>query len=536
MTDKMWIKEIKQRIKSAPVIYIIIAVLLIVLIFRLLTNFSDNRRQMAIKSGEWDKLMLVLSQIDGNYVDSIDRKSITEEIIPVLLRKLDPHSLYLPPAELKDADEALEGNFDGIGVQFNVPNDTAVIISVITGGPSERAGILSGDRIVQVNSEVVAGVKMHQDSLVKRLRGASGSTVKVGIKRGGAKELVHFDIKRDKIPVKSVDVGYMVDDSTGYIKLSKFSKTSHEEFLSALKSLAAQGMKKLIFDLRGNSGGYFDQSLLLSNEFLEKGQLIVYMQGMKRKRQDFHANGKGIARDIELKVLIDEGSASSSEIFAGAIQDNDRGTIIGRRSFGKGLVQEPIYFSDKSGLRLTVARFYTPTGRSIQKPYSDDYRYDILERYRHGEMTSADSIRKNDSLKYITPGGKTVYGGGGIIPDIFVPLDTMGVNKFFVNASNMGLPFKYSSTLADRYRRELNEIKDIASLYKLMESINIEDGFLKFAAFNKLVPEKREWEESREVIISQIKALFGRYSVLDDLAFYPIIAGIDNVMTEAVGK
>ncbi|MCK9305060.1 MAG: S41 family peptidase, partial [Bacteroidales bacterium] len=367
----MDISSIRDRIKSAPVLYIVIAVLLIVLIFRVLTNVSDRRKEMAVKAGEWDKLMLVLSQIDANYVDPVDRREITEQIIPVLLEKLDPHSLYLPPAELKDADEALEGNFDGIGIQFNVPNDTAVVINVITGGPSDRAGLLSGDRIVKVNSEVVAGVKMHQDSLVKRLRGPSGSGVKVGVRRGSSNDLVYFDIKRDKIPVKSVDVSYMINDTTGYIKLSKFSKTSHEEFVKALKSLMEEGMKELLFDLRGNSGGYFDQSLLLSNEFLEKGELIVYMQGLHRKRQDYHANGKGIAKDIRLKVLIDEGSASSSEIFAGAMQDNDRGTIIGRRSFGKGLVQEPIYFSDKTGLRLTVARFYTPTGRSIQKPYSD---------------------------------------------------------------------------------------------------------------------------------------------------------------------
>lgn len=530
----MNINNLKARIKSAPVIYIIVAVLLILLIFRIFMNISDRRKELSLKGAEWDKLLLVLSQIDANYVDPVDRKKITEQIIPVLLEKLDPHSVYLPPAELKDADEALEGNFDGIGIQFNVPNDTAVVINVITGGPSDRAGLLSGDRIVKVNTETVAGVKMHQDSLVKRLRGVSGSTVKVGIKRGSSKDLVFFDIKRDKIPVKSVDVSYMINDSTGYIKLSKFSKTSHEEFVTALKSLMKEGMKEVIFDLRGNSGGYFDQSLLLSNEFLEKDQLIVYMEGLHRERQDFHANGKGIARDIRLKVLIDEGSASSSEIFAGAIQDNDRGTIIGRRSFGKGLVQEPIYFSDKSGLRLTVARFYTPTGRSIQKPYSDDYRYDILERYRHGEMTSADSIKKNDSLKYVTPAGKTVYGGGGIIPDLFVPVDTAGVNKFFVNASNMGLPFRYSSLLADRYRRELNQVKDLKSLYSLMDKIDFEKGFLKFASENKLVPAGKEWEESKEVIITQLKALFGRYSVLDDKAFYPIISRIDNIVTRAI--
>jgi len=532
----MWKDNFKKRIKAFPLIYIVIILLCVLLVFRILTMISDRRSELAVKAGAWDKLMLILSQVDNNYVDTIDRGKITERVIPYLLENLDPHSVYLPPAELKDAEEVLEGNFEGIGVQFNVPNDTAIIVNVIVGGPSERAGILSGDRIVKVNGVAVAGVKMPQDSLVSKLRGPSGSVVKVGIKRGGAKELVYFDIKRDKIPVKSLDVSYMINDSTGYIKLSKFSKTSYEEFMEAMSELIQQGMKELLFDLRGNSGGYFDQALLLANEFLEKDQLIVYMKGLHRKRQDFHANGKGIARNIGLKVLLDEGSASSSEIFAGAIQDNDRGIIIGRRSFGKGLVQEPIYFSDHSGIRLTVARFYTPTGRSIQKPYSDDYRYDIIERYRHGEMTSADSIRKNDSLKYVTPGGKTVYGGGGIIPDIFVPLDTAGVNQFFVNASNMGLPFKFSSVMADRYRSDLNSVKDLKSLESLLDNIDFEGLFLKYAADNKLKPSGKEWSESKGIILTQIKALFGRYSILDDKAFYPIVAGIDNVITVAIGQ
>ena len=312
----MWKDNFKKRIKAFPLIYIVIILLCVLLVFRILTMISDRRSELAVKAGAWDKLMLILSQVDNNYVDTIDRGKITERVIPYLLENLDPHSVYLPPAELKDAEEVLEGNFEGIGVQFNVPNDTAIIVNVIVGGPSERAGILSGDRIVKVNGVAVAGVKMPQDSLVSKLRGPSGSVVKVGIKRGGAKDLVYFDIRRDKIPVKSLDVSYMINDSTGYIKLSKFSKTSYEEFMEAMSELINQGMKELLFDLRGNSGGYFDQALLLANEFLEKDQLIVYMKGLHRKRQDFHANGKGIARNIGLKVLLDEGSASSSEIFA----------------------------------------------------------------------------------------------------------------------------------------------------------------------------------------------------------------------------
>ncbi len=526
----------KEKLKGNPWTVIIVTLLLILAVFKLLTYFNNGRKELSVKAGNWDKLMLVLSQVDQNYVDSIDKGELTEKILPYILENLDPHSVYLPPQELKVAEEVLEGNFDGIGIEFNVPNDTAIVINVIAGGPSERAGLISGDRIVKVNKEVVAGVKMAQDSLVKRLRGASGSVVNIGIKRGGSKSLVYFDIKRDRIPVKSIDVAYMVNDNTGYIKLSKFSKTSHKEFLEAVAKLKGVGMKNLIFDLRGNSGGYFDQAFLLANEFLKKGELIVYMQGVHRKRQDFFADNSGTCREIGLKVLIDEGSASSSEIFAGAIQDNDRGIVIGRRSFGKGLVQEPINFTDKSGIRLTVARFYTPTGRSIQKPYSKDYQYDIYERYKHGEMSYADSIKKNDSLKFKTPKGKIVYGGGGITPDIFVPIDTLGVNGFLVKAINQGLPFKFSSLIADEYRPQLKSIKDIKSLNKLFSTISIEQRFLKFAMANKLTPSDKEWKESKGILLTQVRALVGRYSPLDDNAYYPIIEELDNVMKVATGK
>lgn len=520
----------KERIKSNPLPIIIILILGILLVFKILSTVSDSRRELSVKAENWDKLMLVLSEIDKNYVDSIDKNNITEKVIPYILENLDPHSVYLPPQELKDADEMLEGNFEGIGIEFNVPNDTAIVINVFTGGPSERAGLLSGDRIVQVNKKVVAGVKLPLDSLVKNLRGKSGSIVNVGVKRGKSDKLVSFDIKRDKIPVKSIDVAYMVDENTGYIKLSRFSKTSHTEFLQSVTELKKEGMKDLIFDLRGNNGGYFDQAFLLANEFLKKGEMIVYMKGLHRKRQDFLADNNGICNEIGLKVLIDEGSASSSEIFAGAIQDNDRGVVIGRRSFGKGLVQEPIYFTDKSGIRLTVARFYTPTGRSIQKPYSKDYRYDILERYKHGEMEYADSIKKNDSLKFTTPKGKIVYGGGGITPDIFVPMDTVGVNKYFIKASNQGLAFRFSSLMADEYRPRLKNIKDIGSLNRFFSEVNFEQRFLKYAEANNLKPSNTEWIECRDIMLTQIKALVGRYSPLDDRAFYPTMAKIDNVM------
>lgn len=507
-------------------------VVAIVLVFVTL----KRNRELEAKSGNWDKLMLVLTQIDQNYVDSIDHGKMTEKLLPRLLETLDPHSVYLPPQELQQAEEALVGNFDGIGIEFNVPNDTAIVVAVITGGPSDKAGLLSGDRIIKVNDEVVAGVKMNQDSLVRRLRGKSGTMVNVSVKRGHNGTLVPFKIKRDKIPLKSIDVAYMMDAETGYIKLSKFSRTSHEEFVAAAESLLKEGMKSLIFDLRGNTGGYLDQALLLSNEFLKKGELIVYMEGLHRKREDFHADANGKCKDLKLKVLIDENSASSSEIFAGAIQDNDRGTIIGRRSFGKGLVQEPINFSDKSGLRLTVARFYTPSGRSIQKPFSKDYGNDIAERFIHGEMMTADSIKVDTTLKYKTPKGKIVYGGGGITPDIFVPLDTAGMNKYFIKISNLALAFKFSSIVADEYRNQLRTIKTLPALKSFYNTIGIEQKFLQYLSLNKVTPAPAEWKPCREVVLTQIYAYVSRYTPMEDKAFYPIISEIDNVIAVATGK
>ncbi|MBR5856092.1 MAG: S41 family peptidase [Bacteroidales bacterium] len=521
-------KFIDRLVKILPLFTILLMLLL-------LLRMCDKRpEKVAVNDHRWDKLMLILNQIEQHYVDSIDYKDIIEKTLPHIMQNLDPHSVYLPPEELEVADESLTGNFSGIGIQFNVPNDTVVVISVIPGGPSERAGLLSGDRIITVEGENIAGVKMPQDSIIKRLKGPRGTIVKVGVKRDDLDELVSFSIKRDNIPVKSVDVAYMINDTLGYMKLSKFARTSYSEIDKALAKLKEKGVKSLIFDLRDNSGGYLDQALLLSNEFLAKDELIVYMDGLHRKRQDFHADGRGKMQDVKLYVLINENSASSSEIFAGAIQDNDRGTIVGRRSFGKGLVQEPIYFTDKSGIRLTVARFYTPTGRCIQKPYSKDYQYDIIERYQHGEMTVADSIRRNDSLKFVTPKGKVVYGGGGIIPDIFVPIDTVGITNFLVAVNKKSLQVKYSIKLSDAYRSQLREVKDFEQLEQLIASIDIEGGFLAFAKANGIVPKAGEWQRSKEFIVTQIKGLFGRYSTLDDDAFYPYINRVDNVIERVI--
>ncbi len=512
----------------------IVTILLIVISTMTIVNlFNSNKRELAINDNhKWDKLLLILDQVDKNYVDSIDHKELIEKILPSLMENLDPHSIYLPPVELKEADETLQGNFSGIGIQFNVPADTAIVINVIPGGPSEKIGLLSGDKIIKVDGETVAGIKMNQDSLIKRLKGPKGSLVNVEIMRDHSPELISFEIKRDKIPVKSLDVALMIDETTGYIKLSKFTKSSYEEFKEAMEKLSQLNINNLVFDLRDNTGGYLDQALLLSNEFLSKSEMIVYMEGLHRKRQEFKADGRGNWKDVNLYVLVDENSASSSEIFAGAIQDNDRGTIIGRRSYGKGLVQEPIYFTDKSGVRLTTARFYTPSGRSIQKPYSKDYRYDIYQRYKDGELMDADSIKVNDSLKFTTKGGRTVYGGGGIIPDVFVPIDTVGVTDFYIASNRKSLPMKYSAEIADKYVKELRDVKNLEDLDKLFSKINIEKSFLAYAKKNGVKPKGDDWEVSKEVIVPQLKGLIGRYSILDDEAFYTYFIEIDNVIDE----
>lgn len=374
---------------------------------------------------EWRKLDLVLMSLSENYVDSIAYKDVSEKAIGNILSGLDPHSVYLRPEDLQASEEDLAGNFEGIGIRFTVPNDTAIVNEVIHEGPAERAGLQVDDRLLKVDTLPIAGVRYPQDSMVRRMKGPSGSKVTVTVLRG--KEQIPYEITRGRIPVHCVIASFMLNDSTGYIKLDKFSRTTVKEFVTSSLDLLSQGMKTLVFDLRGNTGGYFDQALALSNFFLPKGADIVYMEGRHRKRESYQADGKGFLKDVGLKVLIDEGSASSSEIFAGAIQDNDRGMIIGQRSFGKGLVQEPMYFSDGSGLRLTVARFYTPSGRCIQKPYGaseEEYLSDFYNRYMHGELLDVDSIKVNKDDAYLTAGGRTVYGGGGIIPDIFVPIDT----------------------------------------------------------------------------------------------------------------
>ena len=514
----------------------IVTVLLGVIIGVLLTNLVIKILPEKKFDGDyerWRKLNLILQEVQKNYVDTIDMKGMTDAAVVAALAELDPHSVYLPPVELTESETELAGNFDGIGIQFNVPNDTAIVLSVIPGGPSEKAGLNQGDRIIRVDERTIAGTKTPQDSMVRLMKGPSGSKVRITVSRGGS--LIPFEITRDKIPVHCIDAAFMINDTTGYIKLSKFTRTTYKEFSQASDKLLEMGMKRLIFDLRDNTGGYFDQALLLSNQFLNKGDMIVYMEGRHRSRQDYDADGRGSLKDVALSVLINEGSASSSEIFAGAIQDNDRGAIVGRRSFGKGLVQEPINFTDGSGVRLTVARFYTPSGRCIQKPYDKDYAYDIYERYAHGEMVSADSVKVDTTSLYYTVKGRPVYGGGGIIPDIFVPIDTTRATRFYINCNKKATAMRFASSMFDKYRSSLTQIDDFDRLADWLDSIGLEAQFLKYAAdVDKLSPKAGEWEATRSYMMPQLRALVGRYSKLDDEAFYRFYLPVDDVIQKAM--
>ena len=481
----------------------------------------------------WRKLNLILQEVQKNYVDTLDMEAMTDAAVVAALAELDPHSVYLPPVELNESETELAGNFDGIGITFNVPNDTAIVLSAIPGGPSEKAGLVQGDRIIKVDEKVIAGVKTPQDSMVRLMKGPSGTKVKITVSRDGT--LIPFEITRDKIPVHCIDAAFMIDDTTGYIKLSKFTRTTYKEFKEATTKLLEQGMTRLMFDLRDNSGGYFDQSLLLSNEFLNKGDGVVYMEGLHRPRQKYDADGRGTLKDVALSVLIDEGTASSSEIFSGAIQDNDRGVIVGRRSFGKGLVQEPVNFTDGSGIRLTVARFHTPSGRCIQKPYDKNYAYDIYERYAHGEMTSADSMKVDTTAVFYTVKGRRVYGGGGIIPDIFVPMDTTKATSFYINCNKKATSVRFASAMFDKYKAQLTQIGDFARLERFLDGIDLQQQFLDYARnVDGFSPKPGEWESTSTYMMPQIKGLVGRYSKVGEEAFYRFYLPIDETIQTAL--
>ncbi len=488
---------------------------------------------------EGEKLQQTLALIATEYVDPVSVDSLTEMAIPLLIEELDPHSVYIPAEELAEVNEPLEGEFDGIGVVFNMATDTVIVLNVIPHGPSDKAGVRAGDRIMEIDDSLVAGQKIPQQQIVKRLRGPRGTTVRLGLARRQIDGLVEVEVVRDVIPIKSLEAAFRIADGIGYVKLGQFARTSYKELLLALLTLRQEGVEQLIFDLRGNSGGYLDQAIAIANLFLQKDQLIVYTEDRNHQRLCEYADGTGLARDMELAVLIDEGSASSSEILAGALQDNDRGTIIGRRSFGKGLVQKQIPFSDGSALRLTTARYYTPTGRSIQKPYtngdSQGYSEDILHRYENNELFSADSIHFADSLKRVTPKGKVVYGGGGIMPDIFVPADTTDVTPYYIEVAGRNILYRYTIEYADRHREALDSVQTIDQLTALLGADRtIVDDFVRYAARNGVAPRPAQIARSRRLLEAQLRAYIGRNTVLEDNGFYANIHPVDNVIARAI--
>ena len=502
-------------------------------------QLTEGQINILVGSRMNDKLAKVVSYIGNDYIEPITPDSLAELAIPAILEKLDPHSAYIPAREFKQVEEPLQGEFDGIGVVFNMATDTLIVLNVIPSGPSQKAGIVAGDRIIKVNDTLIAGQKMAQIEVMKRLRGPRGTKVDLTLERKGISAPVEVTVTRDAIPLNSVEATMMMTSKVGFIRLSQFSRTSFREVKGAVDTLRKQGMQSLILDLRGNSGGFLDQAILIANEFLERGKLIVYTEDRHKHRIRQYSDGKGSATDIEIAVLIDESSASSSEILAGALQDNDRGTIIGRRSFGKGLVQSQIPFADGSALRLTVAKYFTPTGRSIQKPYTagdeEEYNMDIVNRFKHNEFFSADSIHFADSLRFTTPKGKVVYGGGGIMPDIFIPLDTTDMTKYYLEVSGRNILYRYTIEYADRHRSELNAAKSLKDIEHMFEADKgMFDRFVAYAAKNGVKPNYRQIAVSKKIMESQLRAYIARNSEFDSSAFYYFICPIDNTLLTAV--
>jgi len=481
-----------------------------------------------------DKINNLLDVIESRYVDTVNRRELVETAIPAILKKLDPHSVYIPARDLSRANEPLEGNFEGIGISFNLLTDTILVISTIPGGPSEKTGLQAGDKILFVNDSLVAGKNIRDESVLRMLRGPRGTIVNVRVLRKGHKDLLSFNITRDKIPIYSVDIAYMPAPTTGYIRINNFAVTTYDEFMRGLRELMGKDMRNLIIDLRGNSGGVMEAAVQIANQFLKKGELIVYHEGRKQPRREARATGNGEFETGGLVILIDEWSASASEILAGAIQDNDRGTIIGRRSFGKGLVQEPVLFPDGSGLRLTIARYYTPTGRSIQKPYNngyDEYFNDLNMRYDRGEFGVSDSIHFTDSLRFITPGGRIVYGGGGIMPDRFIPVDTSEISHYFLKVRP--LIYQFSLKYTEDHRETLKKYTEPGELEKFLDKQQLLKQFSDFTLKHGIRTDTEGLRISQRLIHTQVKAYIAR-NILDNRGFYPIWEEIDTTLKYAI--
>jgi carboxyl-terminal processing protease len=483
-----------------------------------------------------DKLHAVINYIVQDYVDSVSQEDIVEQTIPKLLEQLDPHSVYIPAKDMEAVNEPIEGKFDGIGVMFNIQNDTVMVINTITGGPSEKVGVMAGDRIVYVDDSLFAGVKITNNKVMKSLKGKSGTEVSIQVKRHGFNELIPFTIKRDKIPLKSVDVAFPIATKTAYIKISQFGLNTYKEFRDAIYKYKQEGFDSWVIDLRGNGGGVMQSAVQIADEFLEKGNLIVYTKGKARAREDIIATSNGMCKNDQVVILLDEWSASASEIVAGALQDNDRCTIVGRRSFGKGLVQEPTFFPDGSGLRLTIARYYTPTGRCIQKSYGDDlhdYYMDISKRYSNGEFTEKDSIHFADSLRFETPKGKVVYGGGGIMPDYFVSVDTLGYSETFRKIVAKGLIYRFAFKYSDSHRSELLKYKDYEKLNAYLKSQKIFSQLINFVKKEGVSVKDLDLKVSKSRIENYVMAYINR-NILDDEGFYPTILLQDLTVLKAL--
>ena len=506
-------------------------------------SLSQVAKEMAemekIVSGG-DKLMQTVVTVRNNYVDPISLDTIYEKAIPKILAELDPHSEYIPAKMFDAVNESLEGEFDGIGIVFNAMTDTITVLSVIPQGPSDKAGVRAGDRVIRIDNRDVAGQGIAQDSMVRLMRGPRGSKVKLSVKRSSIDELVDISITRDAIEVHSVTAAFMLDREAGigYLRLSQFSRTSYSEICNALDRLKGEGMKSIIVDLRGNGGGFLDQVVNILNEFLERGKLMVYTEDRHGRRIDEYSDGTGRYTDTNIAVLVDELSASSSEILAGAIQDNDRGLIIGRRTFGKGLVQAQLPFSDGSAVRLTVARYYIPSGRSIQRPYTNGdemaYRMDLVNRINHHELFSKDSIRLDKSKEYRTSAGRVVYGGGGVMPDIFIPVDTTKVSDFYNKVWDANILYRFTLDFTDRNRAKLDEAKTLEQLDVVLNEADLIAEFLQYAERNGVTPTEDDLQKSREVLLTQIRAYIGRNTLGDESGYYYNIYPIDDVMLRAV--
>ena len=512
----------------------LVGVIIGTLVILINQDYMLRKHPRVIATSKFDEVMYYINNV---YVDTVKVTDLEDEAIAVMMEELDPHSQYISQEEFNAVNDPLLGSFEGVGVQFRIVEDTVAIVSVIKGGPSEKVGIMAGDRIVYVNDSLVAGIKIKNDGVMRLLKGPKGTKVKVKIFRRGIEGLMDFTITRDVIPTYSVDIAYMLDDETGYIKLSKFSATTYKEFVAAAKKLKKVGMTKLVFDLRGNAGGFLNEAVDIADEFLPKGSLVVFTEGRQRPRSTYFARKKGLLENMPVAVLIDGESASASEIVAGALQDNDCGTIVGRRSFGKGLVQEQIMLSDKSAIRITVARYYTPTGRCIQKPFTgdrEDYFFESLERYENGELFSADSIHFADSLKYFTPKGKVVYGGGGIMPDVYVPLVNDSTEYYFNKIVNTGILYQYAFDYCDSHRGELAKYKTVADFDK---AFYITDAM--FAELVKRAESKgvKGNDVEKKVARSEADILLKAYIARDlfgEEGFYPIYRAMDDVLQRAL--